>query len=715
MSKFNSSQTLSTAFIETSSHADFTKKFNTVALPSPRIKVAKVDLEKLKAIRSSKQLLKNRLRNYDPERTLSLPIRTFELEAYKVGITLQNKDMDFIIKNLTDLHKPHCILYEEVVRILVPQIREDKQIKWTIKNQKRDERNENQTKLNGQNGNNTFQQRKSSFQDNSSQMGNSDLRRSFQNLNKISQSRMSFNQQPINQQPNNFKTMFAKINDQRKLSQTRPSSRENLVQDKQFMSQTFDNSQLFKKITIGSSINELQSYVSKDLSSGSKQLNIYKNKQNAKYIKASIINVFNHEEKEYIRKYLKKDNIDIRHLNDIKSAFLSCQQINLGQTKKSDLLIKLYKMNLKFPQEFFLQLLKTIQEDLSDTSDDAILSYNRLRAVMDVYISCPSRLKGDSNNSNSFKVSLEYQTDIKGISNDKTDKLVRYVHMRIEEKFKDFRHAFRSFDRNYDGNLSFKEFMSGLENIGIRLNLEDFLKIFQVLDYNQTNDIDFSKFCLLNTDKMKDTHNYLTQLKQQQSLDSTIIDPSSQSSHMKRKKPPLPQMMQSHLRESLKEKLHSQILADGLVPKNKDYSGFTHEVQQPTLFELHKKLRRNIKLPEDQEFSFGLKNEFDHDMQAIMSNLYQNDLDSSQKRISTKNFTHSTLNKSANRLFSKEQSTSKAILKQRIASGFRDKFVNLDQKRQQTASSSVTKLKIPFSHNNKINSDLKQRVNSAGH
>jgi len=50
--------------------------------------------------------------------------------------------------------------------------------------------------------------------------------------------------------------------------------------------------------------------------------------------------------------------------------------------------------------------------------------------------------------------------------------------MRIEEKFKDFRHAFRGFDRNYDGNLSFKEFMSGLENIGIRLSLEDFLKIF---------------------------------------------------------------------------------------------------------------------------------------------------------------------------------------------------------------------------------------------
>jgi len=66
-------------------------------------------------------------------------------------------------------------------------------------------------------------------------------------------------------------------------------------------------------------------------------------------------------------------------------------------------------------------------------------------------MSLPARLKGDSNNSNAFKVSLEYQTDLSNLSNDKIDKLVRHVHMRIEEKFKNFRKAFRSFDKNYDG------------------------------------------------------------------------------------------------------------------------------------------------------------------------------------------------------------------------------------------------------------------------
>lgn len=51
------------------------------------------------------------------------------------------------------------------------------------------------------------------------------------------------------------------------------------------------------------------------------------------------------------------------------------------------------------------------------------------------------------------------------------DKLFRYVHMRIEEKFKDFRHAFRSFDKNFDGGLNFKEFITGMEGIGVKLKI----------------------------------------------------------------------------------------------------------------------------------------------------------------------------------------------------------------------------------------------------
>jgi len=52
--------------------------------------------------------------------------------------------------------------------------------------------------------------------------------------------------------------------------------------------------------------------------------------------------------------------------------------------------------------------------------------------------------------------------------------------------------------------LDFKEFIIGLEGIGIRLKLEDCRLIFETLDYNDQGDIDFSKFCLLNTDRKID-------------------------------------------------------------------------------------------------------------------------------------------------------------------------------------------------------------------
>jgi hypothetical protein len=89
--------------------------------------------------------------------------------------------------------------------------------------------------------------------------------------------------------------------------------------------------------------------MSKDISSASKQLNIFKNKQNSKYIKAAFTSILEMSERESLQKLFKKDKIDIRHLNDIKSAYLSCDQESLGMVKKSVFLINTYQMGLKFP------------------------------------------------------------------------------------------------------------------------------------------------------------------------------------------------------------------------------------------------------------------------------------------------------------------------------------------------------------------------------
>lgn len=59
------------------------------------------------------------------------------------------------------------------------------------------------------------------------------------------------------------------------------------------------------------------------------------------------------------------------------------------------------------------------------------------------------------------------------------------MHQRIEEKFKGFWQAYWFFDKDYSGGLDFKEFILGLENIGIRLSYSDYKLIFDTVDYDK--------------------------------------------------------------------------------------------------------------------------------------------------------------------------------------------------------------------------------------
>jgi hypothetical protein len=72
------------------------------------------------------------------------------------------------------------------------------------------------------------------------------------------------------------------------------------------------------------------------------------------------MNPFDRGEKELIKKFLKEGKVDIRHLNDIKGAFLTCDEEKLGKIMKKDLIYKLYLMNLQFPSEFFMSFIEMI-------------------------------------------------------------------------------------------------------------------------------------------------------------------------------------------------------------------------------------------------------------------------------------------------------------------------------------------------------------------
>ena len=72
-----------------------------------------------------------------------------------------------------------------------------------------------------------------------------------------------------------------------------------------------------------------------------------------------------------------------------------------------------------------------------------------------------------------------------------TQKLIQTIHQRVEEKFGDYRKAFRALDKNFDGSLSFQEFVSGCEFSGIKMTINDFKKVFDIIDYDSEGEVDF--------------------------------------------------------------------------------------------------------------------------------------------------------------------------------------------------------------------------------
>lgn len=57
--------------------------------------------------------------------------------------------------------------------------------------------------------------------------------------------------------------------------------------------------------------------------------------------------------------------------------------------------------------------------------------------------------------------------------------------------------------------------MAGCEFCGIHLTLDQFKKVWSILDYDENDEIDFNEFCLINTDKTNDIHRLIGELRQQ--------------------------------------------------------------------------------------------------------------------------------------------------------------------------------------------------------
>ena len=145
-----------------------------------------------------------------------------------------------------------------------------------------------------------------------------------------------------------------------------------------------------------------------------------------------------------------------------------------------------------------------MQLDSSELTEDAILIYKNLVDLIEIFQTCPATLKPDRNSSQQFINSLARQPMLKTENEfGRLDQLLIHVNNRILQKYKGFRQAFRRFDKNFDGSLNFREFMSGMYEMGINLTLPDFRLLFEKIDYDNEGEIDYFKFCLLDYDKVE--------------------------------------------------------------------------------------------------------------------------------------------------------------------------------------------------------------------
>ena len=69
------------------------------------------------------------------------------------------------------------------------------------------------------------------------------------------------------------------------------------------------------------------------------------------------------------------------------------------------------------------------------------------------------------------------------------------IELRMEEKFRNIGQAFRNFDRDDDSKITFDEFSQGLVHAGISMNIQTCKEIFDYLDENKDQIIEFNEFC----------------------------------------------------------------------------------------------------------------------------------------------------------------------------------------------------------------------------
>ena len=93
----------------------------------------------------------------------------------------------------------------------------------------------------------------------------------------------------------------------------------------------------------------------------------------------------------YSRKYLRSNQINYIHLNALRKAFLDCDESGdrRGIISKRDFLLKIGEDGFKFPLEFLIYFIHDIQVDVTDKSEEAKVSYENVKTIIDIFSNSP--------------------------------------------------------------------------------------------------------------------------------------------------------------------------------------------------------------------------------------------------------------------------------------------------------------------------------------
>lgn len=90
---------------------------------------------------------------------------------------------------------------------------------------------------------------------------------------------------------------------------------------------------------------------------------------------------------------MKENEVDIMHLIAIDNAFLDCDEDKVGSITKKHFIEMIAENNLKFPADFLFNIISDMQDDSEDISENAIIKYENLKHIIDIYNNCPIFLK----------------------------------------------------------------------------------------------------------------------------------------------------------------------------------------------------------------------------------------------------------------------------------------------------------------------------------